>query len=75
MRDEVTELKYQEAQQELRRILKEQQTVSVPKLKKILNSLNISLKKPSSQQEIDYLKSEIKKLKKMLKIRSRLNET
>ncbi|TES56170.1 hypothetical protein [Halalkalibacterium halodurans] len=71
----MTELKYQEAQQELRRILKEQQTVSVPKLKKILNSLNISLKKPSSQQEIDYLKSEIKKLKKMLKIRSRLNET
>lgn len=63
----MTELKYQEAQQELRRILKEQQTVSVPKLKKILNSLNISLKKPSSQQEIDYLKSEIKKLKKNVK--------
>lgn len=46
-------MKYLEAQAELKRILKGQQTVSVSKLKKLLESMSISLKKPPVQGTVD----------------------
>lgn len=58
-------MKFDEARLELRRILKEQQTVSIPKLRRILNAMNVSTKdKTPEQREIKYLKGEIKNLAK-----------
>lgn len=60
-------MKYHDAQQELRRILREQKTVSVPKLKKLLNSMNVSLKKPQGANlEVEFLKEENRRLRKRL---------
>ncbi|MDY7224640.1 hypothetical protein [Halalkalibacterium halodurans] len=60
-------MKYHDAQQELRRILREQKTVSVPKLKKLLNSMNVSLKKPKGiNHEVEFLKEENRRLRKRL---------
>lgn len=56
-------MKYNDARLELKRILNEQQTVSIPKLRRLLQSMNVSLKdKPKT--EVAYLKGEITKLKK-----------
>lgn len=59
-------VKYKEAQAELQKIFDHQQTVSVPKLKRLFQSLNISVKKPlgNSNREVSYLKGEISKFKK-----------
>jgi hypothetical protein len=59
-------VKYKEAQAELQKVFDHQQTVSVPKLKRLFQSLNISVKKPlgNSNREVSYLKGEISKLKK-----------
>lgn len=59
-------VKYREAQAEFQKVFDHQQTVSVPKLKPLFESLNISVKKPlgDSNKEISYLKGEISKLKK-----------
>lgn len=59
---------YTAAQEELKRILIEQQTISVPKLQRLLNALNVSLhpdKTPESV-EIAYLKGEIRKREKKM---------
>ena len=57
-------MKFFEAQAELKRILKEQQTVSIPKLKRLLQSMNVSVNgKQPKEAEVEYLKGEIKKLK------------
>lgn len=61
-------MKYDDARLELKRILNEQQTVSIPKLKRLLQSMNISLKdKTTIEREGSYLKGEITKLKKKRK--------
>lgn len=59
-------MKYKEAQAELQKVFDNQQTVSVPKLKRLFQSLNISVKKPlgGSNKEISFLKGEISRLKK-----------
>ncbi|MED3571941.1 hypothetical protein [Cytobacillus praedii] len=55
-------MKYKDAQEELRRVLKEQKTIAVPKLRKLLESMNISLKKPEDHNaEVEYLKGELRK--------------
>lgn len=53
--------KYEAAQAELKRILKEQQTVSVPKLRRLINSLNVSLQpgKTPDSAEVAYLKKQL----------------
>ena len=53
-------------QAELQKVFDHQQTVSVPKLKRLFQSLNISVKKPlgNSNREVSFLKSEISRLKK-----------
>ncbi len=59
-------VKCKEAQAELQKVFDHQQTVSVPKLKRLFQSLNISVKKPlgNSNREVSYLKGEISKLEK-----------
>lgn len=57
-------MKYIEAKEQLKKALSEQQTISTRKLRGILQSLNFSLSKPIESVEIDYLKNEIKKLKR-----------
>lgn len=58
-------MKYKEAQQQLRHALKNQQTISIPKLSKILQAMNISLKKNNDSQEVKFLKNEIRKLRRV----------
>jgi hypothetical protein len=70
-------VKYKEAQAELQKVFDHQQTVSVPKLKRLFQSLNISVKKTlgNPNTEISYLKGEISKLKKENKrLRGRTGE-
>ena len=55
-------MKYEEAVAQLKYALKNQQSIRTGKLNKILQSMNISLKKDNNDQEIEYLKGEIKKL-------------
>ncbi|MFP7732726.1 hypothetical protein ACLHDF_04760 [Priestia aryabhattai] len=59
-------MKYKEAQAKLQKVFDHQQTVSVPKLKRLFQSLNISVKKSlgNSNREVSYLKGEISKLEK-----------
>jgi len=45
-------MRYAEAQEELRRVLAEQQTISIPKLKRLIQALNISLKKPEPKNAV-----------------------
>ena len=59
-------MKYEQAKAQLQHALKHQKTISISKLNKLLQSLNISLK-PSTDTEVMYLKNEIKKLRKQLK--------
>jgi predicted RNase H-like nuclease (RuvC/YqgF family) len=57
-------LKYVEAQAQLKYILSNQKTISISKLNRILQSMNISVNgKNQKDTEIEYLKNEIKKLK------------
>ncbi|WP_346207634.1 hypothetical protein NSS91_16145 [Caldifermentibacillus hisashii] len=61
-------MKYEQAKAQLQQALKHQKTISIPKLNKLLQSVNISFKfKPSESVEVKYLKGEIKKLRKQLK--------
>lgn len=61
-------MKYEQAKAQLQQALKHQKTISIPKLNKLLQSMNISFKfKPSESVEVKYLKGEIKKLRKQLK--------
>lgn len=58
-------MKYKVAQKELQKAFDSQKTISIPKLKRLFQSLNISVQKPlgDSSKEVAYLKGEIKKLK------------
>lgn len=58
---------YYEAKTEFQRVLNNQKTVEITKLKELMQALNISLE-PSESQEINYLKGEIKKLQKDFKV-------
>lgn len=58
-----------EARKLLKHALDNQKSIRTGKLSKILQAMNISLKKNNRDREIDYLKGEIKKLNK--KIRER----
>lgn len=62
-------MKYEQARDELQRILEEQQTVSIPKLRRLLQVVNVSFKpgKEPDTQEVAFLKGEIKKLNKRIR--------
>lgn len=59
-------MKYEEAVQQLKHALEHQQSIRVKKLEKILQSMNVSLKKNNRDVEIQYLKGEIRKLVKRI---------
>ena len=61
-------LKYISAQQEMSTALSSQQTISINKLKRLLNNMNISIQpgKTTENVEVAYLKSEIKKRDKTI---------
>ncbi|MBT2215860.1 hypothetical protein KK120_08860 [Virgibacillus dakarensis] len=54
-------MKAQKAKEELSRCLKENKTITIRKLKKLLTDLNMSLE-PSETKEVRYLKREIRNL-------------
>lgn len=59
-------MKYQRAKQEFEHALNHQQTISIAKLRRLMQVMNMSLE-PSTDVEVAYLKGEIKKLNKKLK--------
>lgn len=57
-------MKYDQARSKLKHILSTQKTVTVTRLREIIESMNIPLEgEPPETREIQYLKNEIKKLK------------
>jgi len=58
-------MNYHEARAELKHILENQKTVEITKLKMLLRALNFSLD-VEGKSEIDYIKSELKRLNKMV---------
>lgn len=58
---------YRRAKKELSYALKNQKRISIPKLRKLLQDLNISIKKPPRDVEISYLKGELKRTQEELK--------
>lgn len=59
-------LKYNQAKQEFEHALNHQQTISVAMLRRLMQVMNMSLE-PSADQEVKYLKGEIKKLNRKLR--------
>jgi len=55
---------FEEAQRQLRYALRNQKTISIDKLNKLMQSMNISTKRSTESHEIEYLKGEIKRLKR-----------
>ncbi|GGB63796.1 hypothetical protein GCM10011409_46080 [Lentibacillus populi] len=67
-------MKAQKAKEELSRCLKENKTITIRKLKKLLTDLNMSLES-SESKEVRYLKREIRNLIKVnKKLRKRIKE-
>ena len=66
-------MKYKETKQQLQEALNNQKTISIPKLKRLLQTLNISLE-PSKDKEIKYLKGEIRNLHKQIRRLRRARE-
>ncbi len=54
---------YKTAKNQLQHALNHQQTISIHKLRKLMQNLNMSVDS-SRGKEVEYLKNEIKKLKK-----------
>ena len=60
-------MKDKQARQLLKHALDNQQSIRTTKLRKILMAMNVSLYKDNQNEEIEYLKGEIKKLKKQIR--------
>lgn len=56
-------MNYEHAKQTLQDALTHQSTISIPKLKKLMSALNITLES-SESKEVKYLRNEVKKLHK-----------
>ena len=59
-------MKFKEAKKQFQNALDHQQTISINKLKKLMQDMNISLE-PSRDREVEYLKREIKNLHRHIK--------
>lgn len=57
-------MNFEEAKRQLRYALRNQKTISIDKLNKLLQSMNISTKRTTESHEVEYLKGEIKRLKR-----------
>lgn len=67
-------MKQEDARKELKRVLKEQQTISIPKLRNILESMNVPLSKEYTHPEILYLKGRLlQKERELKKIKRSMN--
>ncbi|MGJ9460310.1 hypothetical protein [Oceanobacillus sp. CF4.6] len=66
-------MKHHEAKKKLKYALANQKTISIPKLEELLKSMNISLKEDDNR-EVEFLKSEMKKLRKYNKRLKRAQE-
>ncbi len=61
-------MKYHQAKRQFEHALNNQQTISINKLRSLMQVMNIGLE-PSKDAEVRYLKNEIKKLNKRLRER------
>ena len=59
-------MKFKEAKKQLQHALDHQKTISINKLKNLMQDMNISLE-PSRDREVEYLKREIKNLHRHIK--------
>ena len=59
-------MKFKEAKKQLQHALDHQQTISINKLKKLMQSMNMNLE-TSRDREVEYLKREIKNLHRHIK--------
>ena len=59
-------MKFKEAKKQLQHALDHQHTISINKLKNLMESMNMSLE-PSRDREVEYLKREIKNLHRHIK--------
>lgn len=59
-------MKYKEAQIELRRCLQEDETIDIPKLRALMNDLNIGIKS-SEDNEVNFLKGQLRECHKKVK--------
>mgnify|MGYP007024765880 CR=1 FL=1 len=57
---------HKQAKRQLQHALDNQKTISIPKLKRLMQSMNISLE-PSKDKEVKYLKGEIRNLHKQIR--------
>ena len=57
---------HKQAKEQLQHALDNQKTISVSKLKRLMQALNISLE-PSKDKEVKYLKGEIRNLHKQIR--------
>lgn len=59
-------MKYEQAKAEFQYALDHQQTISIKRLRKLMQVMNMSLQ-PTKDAEVTYLKGEIKRLNERLK--------
>lgn len=60
-------MKDKQARQLLKHALDNQKSIRTTKLRKILMAMNVSLHKDNQNAQIEYLKGEIKKLRKQIR--------
>ncbi len=64
---------YDKSKEELLYALSSQKTISVDKLNRLLQNMNISIKNPPKSNKVSYLKGELKKVnKENAKLRSKI---
>lgn len=56
-------MEFEKARDQLRYAIRNQKTISIPKLRVLLSSMHVTYKCPQSEQEINYLKNELAKLR------------
>lgn len=60
-------MKYNEAREQLNHALDNQQTIRIPKLKRILESMNVSLSSKGENKEVVRLRRELRKLHRRIR--------
>ena len=66
-------MKYKQAKEEFQYALDHQQTISISKLSKLMQSMNMSLQ-PTENAEVEYLKGELKRTNERLRKEKRKNK-
>lgn len=66
-------MKYEQAKAEFQHALDHQQTISIKRLRKLMQSMNMSLQ-PTKDVEVAYFKGEVKRLNERLRKEKRKNK-